>query len=528
MKALILGLDGATFDVIDKLTEQDLPCLKSLITHGTRGPLQSAFPPATGPAWVSLATGKNPGKTGVFGFVNRINTATYETRPLSSAEFKRAGPFWDYLCHSGLKIGIWNYPRLYPPYSIRGFMTGGLGCSSRNDFTYPGELKEKLLRICRGYTITVPYMKPRYSRNPSLFITDVMKLLDQNQKALDFLLGQDLDLFIGVISASDFTQHYMWKFFDETHPMHNAEEAKRYKPAFLRIWQRIDGIVESVLAKVSADTDIFIVSDHGFGPHKQSFYVNSWLESEGYLVRKGGGASLVAKLQSLAVKAINQFTVLSPRFAYTLIRRGRKYRRPLTNRINMEKTVAFAGELDGAHVYINSLYHPHLHDNTEYERTRQEIADRLRGTLNKLNTRVRIHFPENLYSGEFVRLAPDIQFELSDFECSSHNTFNKPFYRDAPSAPGHSGTHRMNGIFIAHGPDIKQGTIINGARIQDLAPTILHLMGLPVPDDMDGRVLMQVFRDDSDAARLPVRYQKVAELRRIRNKIGGLKTLRIA
>ena len=525
IKLLVLGLDGATFDVIDKFTEQELPCLKSVIGQGARASLESTFPPVTAPAWVSFATGKNPGKIGVFGFSNRTSTETYQTKALTSAEFKRAGTFWDYLSNSGTKVGVWNYPRLYPPYAINGFMVGGFGCSPHDDFTYPRELRGKLLSVCGNYTMEIPLHKPQYIHNPSLFVKDTMELLRQNGEALGFLLEQDLDIFVGVISATDFAQHYMWKFLDETHPLYDVKEATRYKPAFLQIWRRIDKIVEEMLQKISTDTDVLIVSDHGFGPHRQSFYTNSWLESQGYLVRKNRTAGSYATLQSWALNAIDRFARLSPRISHALERRGRRYARHLIDQIKAEKTVAFAIEhvTNSGHIYINTLPGSPVRDGEDREKIRREIAEKLRNTLEELNMTVNTYFPDDIYSGKFLDLAPDILFEINDFECSAHHKFSKSILTDAPHIPTHSGSHKRNGIFIACGPNIKQGIGLESARIYDVAPTILHMFGLPVPDDMDGRVLKEIFRERSEPAQRDVKYQPVdLERKRVKDRIGKL------
>ena len=70
-----------------------------------------------------------------------------------------------------------------------------------------------------------------------------------------------------------------------------------------------------------------------------------------------------------------------------------------------------------------------------------------------------------------------------------------------------SGWHRMNGLLVVMGPDVKAGTVIKNANIIDLAPTILYLTGIPVPSDMDGRVLKEIFKPESPLAENEVRYQ---------------------
>jgi hypothetical protein len=71
---------------------------------------------------------------------------------------------------------------------------------------------------------------------------------------------------------------------------------------------------------------------------------------------------------------------------------------------------------------------------------------------------------------------------------------------------GDSGCHRRHGVLIAWGHGIRSGAVLDDARIHDLAPTILHLKGLPVPNDMDGRVLTEALDIDRS-----VEYERADE-----------------
>ena len=145
-------------------------------------------------------------------------------------------------------------------------------------------------------------------------------------------------------------------------------------------------------------------------------------------------------------------------------------------------------------------------------------------SLKILGVSVRVYSPDELYSGQYVHLAPDILFEMDDFECSIYPGFNKEVYQKIPPDPVYSGAHKKDGVFIAYGPDIKEDVQIQGAKIYDIAPTILHMSGLPVPDDMDGRVLEDIFREGSEPAQRAVKYHTVAiERGKVKDKIRRLK-----
>ena len=506
LRLMILGLDGATFDVINRLKDAHLPNLKKVIETGVYGDLESTFPPVTGPSWFSCATGKNPGKTGIFQFFNRTTTDSFEINTFSSSKFRQIVSFWDYLDQAGIKVGIWNYPKLYPPYKIKGFMTSGFPAAPQGEFTYPKALKNELLTICPNYRIHVPITKPRYSNNPALLADDILELLDQNEKTLTYLLEKDVEVLMGVISASDFAQHAMWKYLDPEHPLYDEKEASVGYPLFIRIWQRIDKIVGLVLSRVEREgADLIIVSDHGFGTHTQSFYTNLWLESEGYLKWRTKGRQ---GLRLLAARSMVKLSK-SSKFIFKLIhKKGGIKDRPFLERVDMRATKAFAGyhSTNSGNIYINNSSESPLKNHQEYESTRNEIIEKLKHYFGTIGLPVVVHLPGDIYSGPFTDLAPDIMFAINDFECSAHPGFGPAVYQDKPHKPNHNGSHRMHGIIIVAGPNIKKAKRIESARIYDVAPTILHMVGLPVPKDMDGVVLQEIFNEDSRYANREVTY----------------------
>lgn len=106
-RTLIIGLDGATWDVIKPLAEEGgLPTFKKLMEEGVWSDLESTIPPITVPAWFSLSTGMNPGKIGLFDFINRKDNS-YKLYPTSSHDFQGKA-IWDYVSagDGDKKVGI--------------------------------------------------------------------------------------------------------------------------------------------------------------------------------------------------------------------------------------------------------------------------------------------------------------------------------------------------------------------------------------------------------------------------------------
>ncbi|MGV9141462.1 MAG: hypothetical protein ACOC1X_00830 [Promethearchaeota archaeon] len=81
----------------------------------------------------------------------------------------------------------------------------------------------------------------------------------------------------------------------------------------------------------------------------------------------------------------------------------------------------------------------------------------------------------------------------------------------------------LNGILIAYGPDINQGTYVRGAKLIDIAPTILHMFGLSIPSDMDGRVLKEIFRKDSEPSKREIRFHGADERTKVIDEVRKIK-----
>jgi predicted AlkP superfamily phosphohydrolase/phosphomutase len=139
LKAMVMGLDSASPDCIDRwITE--LPNLRSLREKGTYGVLESIVPPSSMPAWQCFATGKNPAKIGIWGFLSigrdrklKIGRTTPDI-----------GCFWDLCSSAGLKVGVFNIPGTFPPYPVNGFMVSGFPTPPGKVWAYPAAVMKRL------------------------------------------------------------------------------------------------------------------------------------------------------------------------------------------------------------------------------------------------------------------------------------------------------------------------------------------------------------------------------------------------
>lgn len=519
-RVMVIGLDGANWKVLSPLIQRGkLPNLQRLTERGVSGTLESTFPPVTAPAWLSMATGKNPGKTGIYDFLSRKGRDSYSNEILNSYHFRRNRTYWDLLGEEA-SICILNYPRLCPPYKISGVMISGTGCLTTEEICYPPNLKRKLDELTDGYKISLFWNDPKYYNNQNLFINDLKDLIKKRIKVNQYLLKKrKWDLFITIFSACDYLQHVMWKIWEASSPFLEYER-------FIDVWQKIDEGVGKIFSFTDEKTFLFIVSDHGFGPLNENFLVNRWLEKEGFLIRNRGFQlpmrRIIKKLFELVPKRLSK-NILKISFP-TAIADLQSNFNPTLNKINISKSLAFgAGHTSSAHgaIYVDQKQ-------SNYEEIRNRIIKKLK-LLEKhygKDFKVKCYKPEEIYSGDKVNLAPDILFKINDHRCNiQENRFNGKIFQRKVPFKNKTGSHRKYGVFIVKGPYIKEsGTKINKIRIYDIAPTILHIFGLPIPNDMDGRVLKEIFKKSSSIGQKKVQYYKVdEEKKRIKQIIRHLK-----
>ena len=128
----------------------------------------------------------------------------------------------------------------------------------------------------------------------------------------------------------------------------------------------------------------------------------------------------------------------------------------------------------------------------EYESVRQRVTEALQDLRHPATGQPlvdRVVPSDQVVHGPHAHRSPDLHVVMDGYRTIAFPLFATDNRIVTRQIRGDSGCHRLHGIFIASGPEIHAGQVVADARILDLAPTILHLMGLPVPDDMDGRVL---------------------------------------
>ncbi|MBN1668641.1 MAG: alkaline phosphatase family protein [Anaerolineales bacterium] len=517
-RILIIGLDGATLDLIKPWAQAGyLPHMADLMQRGAYGVLNSVQPVISAAAWTTFMTGTNPGKHGVFDFVYREPDG-YRLRPATSRDILQPS-LWRLLSEAGRQVGIMNVPMTYPVEVVNGFLVSGLGTPNFKDFTYPLELGPELL--AEGYRVNRHMYYPGDDRDG--FLADSAELVTViTQAAVKRITEQEWDLFTVVYRDSDDVPHGFWRDMDPSHPQHQPDSP--YQEAILQLYQKLDDAVGQLVTAAGPETNIVIVSDHGFGPLYKDVFLNEWLRQKGYLVTKEV-ASRRALLSKLGLTRSNVSKVLRG-LGLGIVERWIKDL--LGDRIELLPRVSwpdFSEGIDWARTRAYSFgYQGQIFVNlkgrepeglVEPGEAYEDLLQELRADLAKMvdpedGEKVvdHIYRKEELFQGPGSRQAPDLTLVMRDLSYITrlgYELSNQPGQVFGSSPVRENGGHRLEGVIIAAGPALASGGRSQAAAwLGDIAPTVLHVLGEAVPDSMDGQVLHSWL--EAELQNRPVQY----------------------
>ena len=522
-KVMVVGLDGATYDLIYPwMLDGHLPAFSKLMDEGAWGELRSTIPPMTAPAWTSFATGKNPGKHGLYDWIQRKQDS-YNVSPITAQHIKQP-TLWEILGDEGYRVCVFNVPMTYPPRPVNGLMISGMPApSTKVTITYPESLLSEVESEVGTYLVYPDPGQAYSDAGVDAFLQRLYATTERRFEVLDYLrTREDWDFLMPVLNGTDTVQHAMWKYMDPDHPQHDPAKVQKYGNAILDYFKYVDDALNRFVENLDKDTVLVIMSDHGFGPFHKFIHVNNWLRQQGLLrIKRTPFASFKAALFKLGFSPMAVYNLLM-RLGLGALKRevvrgqGQGLLKTLFlsfDDVDWPRTKAYSlGNI--GQIYLNVKgREPHgcVAAGEEYEALREEIIKRLKQLKDPITGEPVVEYiyrREEIYSGPSTDQAADIIFIPTRMEYFGFGEYEFGSHKVIESVErGISGTHRMNGMMLFYGEPIKSGLRLDGASLIDLAPTILHLMGEPVLKDMDGKVLLDILQAPLDDPK-SVRYVK--------------------
>ena len=493
-RAVLIGLDGATFATLDPLMgEGVMPFLKEFLASGVRSELLSVIPPLTPPGWASLVTGRTPGNHGVMDFFRFESPDSRYIRLVDSRDVK-CETIWSIISRQGLKATVLNFPLMTPPRPMSGnAVPGWAPWKHLPRLCSPQELYDKIKAV-PGFNVQELAMDLQLEGkaiegSSKEEYEDWIHLHIRREKQwfeiLRYLMQEDpCDLTAILFDGIDKLQHLLWRFIDpDCVPTHPSGWERRIRDLCLDYFRQLDGLIAETVAMAGPEASVFLASDHGFGPSTEIFYINAWLHRQGYLEWAAGAIEDTSDAGRLGLGMISR----SP------------------SMVDWSRTTAYGltPSSNGVHIAVAGRRGQHGIDLKEYERVRSVLMDQLYqltdpATGGRLVTQIRTR--EEAFLGTRMDMAPDLTLSIRDggfVSILKSDVVLKP-------RPEVVGTHRPEGVFMARGPGIRQGRSLPALSIIDVAPTLVHSLGLPVPSDLEGHVAAQIFEPASFQAR-PIR-----------------------
>ncbi|MEA3560150.1 MAG: alkaline phosphatase family protein, partial [Candidatus Omnitrophota bacterium] len=416
-KVLVIGLDCASPRLLFEDFREDLPNLKRMMDSGYYAPLRSIHPPITIPAWMSMCTGKDAGRLGVYGFRARRDNSYTEFDLSTSADFSGAKKIWDVLAEKDKRNILIGIPPTYPVYPVKGEMISGFICpDSQRQYTYPASLKKEIEKLIGEYAFDVAFR----TDDREQLLKQAFQMTERRSRVIEYLIkNKKWDFFMFVEIGVDRIQHAFWKYYDTKHHLYQPNH--RYKNAILDYYKLIDKNIGRLLSILDKNTTVLVVSDHGAKAMKGAFCLNEWLIEKGYLI-----------LNKYPEKIV-----------------------PFENLgINWSKTRAWGWGGYYGRIFINKKGRETkgIVGESEYESLRSELIQGLKEVRSEtgLAWQTQVYRPEELYKDPQGKLA-DLMAYFDDLSYRSAGTVGhkKLFLGENDTGPDDA-VHDWDGVFIKY------------------------------------------------------------------------------
>lgn len=466
-KLLLIGLDGADWRLIRPLLKKKkLPNLQKVISSGVSGVLDSTIPPWTIPAWEVLCTGLTPAELKLPTFLKRKD---YSFEPYLFT-YKPKKRFFDVLSKKGFKVVIANLPNIASAYKINGKIISGWFCTSEEKLSYPKDLIDKLeKRLGKKYLIDIVGEGRKEverivaaSENNQKYLKQLLGLIKLRAEFYKELLKDKWNFAFLVFVAPDRIQHRTW-------------DGK----IIAKLYCQIDKVLGELIAILKKNSNIIIVSDHGFGKVEEVFNINEWLIKKKYLVlkEKKSKRPRVKKPLKLTKELLKQkarplydllkaILNLFPEFKH-MIRENVMAKKILEVDINWKKTKAWAvGPWGGIHINLKGRESNGVVLKREYD----NFIEKLIKELKEVNIKALIKKGVDCKNGgpDLFIIPSDNGIQSISTDIGSGEIFSKI----------NSAQHRREGIFIASGPEFKKDRGFKKFNIEEVAEMVLRLFSI--------------------------------------------------
>jgi len=441
-RVFILGLDGTPCGLMrDFFARGILKNLAEIARQGGFLQMATTIPDVSAVAWTTFMTGVNPGRHGIFGFMD-LRPGSYTTYFPNTTNI-RSPCIWHLLGKEGKRSVILNMPSTYPAQELNGVLIAGFVAIDLAKATFPKSLVPWLRET--GYLLDVDAAKAR--QDQEAFFRELHTSLEISEQTVRKLMQEvEWDLFAAVVTGTDRLHHYFWDAYEE--------ESSPYHGAFLEYYRAVDAMAGRIYESLGGQATFLALSDHGFGRLRREFFVNRWLEEQGYLVFRTDKRESVADADPA-------------------------------------RTRAFC--LDPGRIYVNARRR-FPGGSVSPGKPCEDLIDELCGALegitcagpegNPARLIRRVFRKEALYQGPFLHSAPDLVL-LGGAGTNPKGATNRSAFLEPAGV--FSGMHTQDDAFFLSD---RSPAVQEGLHILDVTKTAMTLLGSPAADSLEGRSLL--------------------------------------
>jgi predicted AlkP superfamily phosphohydrolase/phosphomutase len=440
-RVCLIGLDCTPHSLLQRMIREGvMPNMAELALSGSLRRVNSVYPWVSSVAWSSFMTGQNPAKHGIFGFIDR-DPATLRTF-VPIARHMKSRTLWRILGDAGKRVIVVNVPVTFPPKPVNGVLISGFLSPKLEKAVYPPSLLPKLQEL--GYRIDADPWLARESREKAW--PDLWDTLEKRIQTLLYLLDHEpWDFFMGLIMETDRLHHFWFEPMEQNDPV--------WAPKFFDLYRYVDDFIGQVRGRLDENTSFILMSDHGICSIKQEVFYNRWLHDAGYLRY----AKPPEEIKGPDLEAVHPDSI-----AYSM---------------------------DPGRIFINLKGRERNGsvDPADYERVRDEIAaaaEALADPVGGEKVVQRAYRREELYSGPYLDQAADLILAPVD-GYDPKGALWKPHLTHKDEAM--VGMHTYDDAFLYVADHVLP---TDGLSIMDMMPTVLQLLDVPLPPDLDGRGLI--------------------------------------
>jgi predicted AlkP superfamily phosphohydrolase/phosphomutase len=457
-RVMIIGLDCAEPSLVLGRFREQLPTLSALADAGAYGRLESVVPPITVPAWSCMMSSRTPGDLGIYGFRNRADHS-YDGLFIANGAAVKEPRLWDIIGRRGKQSIVLGVPGTFPIKPLNGVMVSCfLTPSTESQYTFPPALRSEVEEVVGDYLFDCTEFR---TEDKDDLLRQIYEMTDKRFKLADHLLStKPWDLFAMVEMGTDRIHHGFWKDMDPRHRKHVP--GGPYEQAILDYHVHVDGLLANLLRHADDETAVLVVSDHGAKRMEGGVRINEWLRQEGLL-------------------------------ALQREPEGRSSTRDCGIDWSRTKVWAEGGYYSRVFLNVEGREPEGTIPAADYERFRDELIERIGAIPDDRGQPMatKVYRPEDVYP-EIKGIAPDLIVHFGDLYWRAVGTVggDEGLYTFDNDTGPDDANHAQHGMFILRAPGVEPGQR-EGAHLLDVAPTVLELLGQPVPPAMRGTSMLE-------------------------------------